>query len=54
MRDISHVEDFLMNIRKLTKSNDILVIGGGGNQAGSIKSSLDILESGLLEKYDFS
>ena len=53
MRDISHVEDFLMNIRKLTKSNDILVIGGGGNQAGSIKSSLDILESGLLEKYDF-
>jgi len=53
MRDISHVEDFLMNIRKLTKSNDILVIGGGGNQAGSIKSSLDILESGLLEKYNF-
>tara|TARA_B110000240_G_scaffold125338_1_gene139616 strand:- start:526 stop:1200 length:675 start_codon:yes stop_codon:yes gene_type:complete len=53
MRDISHVEDFLMNIRELTKSNDILVIGGGGNQAGSIKSSLDILESGLLEKYDF-
>ena len=53
MRDISHVEDFLMNIRKLTKSHDILIIGGGGNQVGSIKSSLDILESGLLEKYNF-
>ena len=53
MRDINHVEDFLMNIRKLTKSHDILIIGGGGNQVGSIKSSLDILESGLLEKYNF-
>ena len=53
MRDIDHVEDFLMNIRKLTKSHDILIIGGGGNQVGSIKSSLDILESGLLEKYNF-
>jgi methylenetetrahydrofolate reductase (NADPH) len=53
MRDISHVEDFLMNIRKLTKSNDILVIGGGGNQVGSINSSIEILESGLLEKYNF-
>ena len=53
MRDINHVEDFLLNIRKLTKSHDILVIGGGGNQAGSIESSLDILESGLLEKYNF-
>jgi methylenetetrahydrofolate reductase (NADPH) len=53
MRDINHVEDFLMNIRKLTKSHDILIIGGGGNQVGSIISSLDILESGLLEKYNF-
>ena len=53
MRDINHVEDFLLNIRKLTKSHDILVIGGGGNQVGSIESSLDILESGLLEKYNF-
>lgn len=53
MRDINHVENFLLNIRKLTKSNDILVIGGGGNQVGSIKSSIDILESGLLEKYNF-
>ena len=53
MRDISHVEDFLVNIRKLTKSNDILVIGGGGNQVGSINSSIEILESGLLEKYNF-
>ena len=53
MRDINHVEDFLLNIRKLTKSHDILVIGGGGNQVGSIESSLDILESGLSEKYNF-
>ena len=54
MRDIDHVEDFLIKIRKLTKSSDILVIGGGGNQVGSVQSSMDILESGLLEKYNFN
>ncbi|MDA1283877.1 MAG: methylenetetrahydrofolate reductase [Proteobacteria bacterium] len=54
MRDIKHVEDFLITIRKLTKSNEILVIGGGGSQVGFINSSVDILESGLLEKYDFN
>ncbi len=31
----------------------ILVIGGGGNQKGNIRSSIEILESDLLSKYNY-
>ena len=53
MRDIVHVEEFLQSIRKISKTDEILIIGGGGDQQGTISSSMDILESKLLEKYDF-
>ena len=41
-------------IKNLPKKCKVLVIGGGGNQVGSVQSSMDILESGLLEKYNFN
>ena len=53
MKDLDHVKDFLKEIRKRTDSSKILVIGGGGDQKGNIKSSLDILESGLLNDFGF-
>ena len=53
MKDLDHVKDFLKEVRKRTDSSKILVIGGGGNQKGNIKSSLDILESGLLNDFGF-
>ena len=53
MKDLKHVESFLTKLRKKTSSQDILVIGGGGEQNGIINSSIEILESGLLEKFDF-
>tara|TARA_B100000035_G_scaffold114057_1_gene96685 strand:- start:49 stop:930 length:882 start_codon:yes stop_codon:yes gene_type:complete len=53
MKDLDHVKDFLNEIRKRTDSSKILVIGGGGDQKGNIKSSLDILESGLLNDFGF-
>ena len=53
MIDLDHVRDFLKEVRKRTDSSKILVIGGGGNQKGNIKSSLDILESGLLNDFGF-
>ena len=31
----------------------ILIIGGGGNQAGEISSSMDVLKTDLLSKYKF-
>ena len=53
MRDLDHVSDFLKELRNRTDSKKILVIGGGGNQNGSVSSSLEILESGLLKDNDF-
>ena len=53
MKDLDHVKDFLNEIRKRTDSSKILVIGGGGDQKGNIKSSIDILESGLLNDFGF-
>jgi len=53
MKDLEHVRDFLKEVRKRTNSSKILVIGGGGNQKGSITSSLDILDSGLLAEFGF-
>ena len=40
MKDLEHVSSFLKELRKRTDSKKILVIGGGGNQNGSISSSL--------------
>ena len=51
MKDLDHVRGFLREVRKRTDSSKILVIGGGGDQKGNIKSSLDILESGLLNDF---
>ena len=54
MKDLDHVENFLKEIRNRTDSSKILIIGGGGEQKGIINSSLDILESNLLNKFGFN
>ena len=53
MKDLDHVKDFLREVRKRTDSSKILVIGGGGYQKGTVTSSLDILDSGLLAEFGF-
>ena len=53
MKDLDHVKDFLKEVRMRTDSPKILVIGGGGDQTGSVTSSLDILDSGLLAEFGF-
>ena len=47
MKDLDHVSDFLKELRNRTDSKKILVIGGGGNQNGSVSSSIEIPESGI-------
>ena len=54
MKNLDHVRQFLSQVRDRTDSKKILVIGGGGNQLGQITSSLEILNSGLLEENDFN
>ena len=54
MKNLDHVRQFLSQVRERTDSKKILVIGGGGNQLGKITSSLEILNSGLLDENDFN
>ena len=54
MKNLDHIRQFLSQVRERTDSKKILVIGGGGNQLGKITSSLEILNSGLLEENDFN
>ena len=54
MKNLDHVRQFLSQVRERTDSKKILVIGGGGNQLGQITSSLEILNSGLLEENVFN
>ena len=53
MKNLDHVSQFLSQVRERTDSKKILVIGGGGNQLGQISYSLEILNSGILEEYNF-
>ena len=48
MKDLDHVKDFLKEVRKRTDSSKILVIGGGGDQKGSVTSSLNIITNNFV------
>ena len=55
-RTIANHENLEKYVRVLSEDcgcSKILVIGGGGNQKGNITSSIEILETDLLSKYNF-
>ncbi len=47
------LEKYIKSLSEESGCSKILVIGGGGNQKGSITSSIEILETDLLSKYNF-
>ena len=47
------LEKFIKSLSEESGCSKILVIGGGGNQKGNITSSIEILETDLLSKYNF-
>jgi methylenetetrahydrofolate reductase (NADPH) len=53
IKDNSELEQYIGSLAEISGCNKVLVIGGGGNQVGSINSSLDVLKSDLLSKYNF-
>ena len=55
-RTIANHEELKKYIQALAEDcgcSKILVIGGGGSQKGNITSSIEILETDLLSKYNF-
>ena len=54
IKDNAELESFIGNLSEIAGCNKILIIGGGGNQNGNINSSLDVLRTDLLSKYQFT
>ena len=53
IKDYKMLENYIGNLSENAGCNKILVIGGSGKQIGNINSSLDVLESDLLSKFNF-
>jgi methylenetetrahydrofolate reductase (NADPH) len=49
----AELEKYIKSLSEESGCSKILVIGGGGNQKGNITSSIEILETDLLSKYNF-
>ena len=47
------LEEYIKKLSEECGCNKILVIGGGGKQKGEIKSSIEVLKTDLLSKYNF-
>ena len=48
IKDNSELEQYIGSLAEISGCNKVLVIGGGGNQVGSINSSLDVLKSDFI------
>ena len=53
MKDKSELEKYIGSLAEKAGCKNILVIGGEGNQKGEISSSLDVLKTDLLSRYNF-
>lgn len=51
--DVNELEKYLGNLANVSGCTKILIIGGGGNQAGNISSTMDVLQSDFLSKFNF-
>ena len=53
MKDIPNLENYIGSLSEKAGCKKILVIGGGGKQKGNISSSMDVLKTDLLSKFNF-
>ena len=53
IKDKQSLEKYIRGLSEESGCSKILIIGGGGNQIGTISSSIEVLESDLLSKYNF-
>ena len=52
IKDKQSLEKYIRGLSEESGCSKILIIGGGGNQIGTISSSIEVLESDLLSKYN--
>ena len=53
IKDNSELEKYIGALSEKSGCNKILIIGGGGKQKGYISSSMDVLKTDYLSKYNF-
>ncbi len=53
INDFQDLERYIGSLSEVAGCNKILVIGGGAKKAGKIESSLRVLQSDFLSKYNF-
>ena len=53
MTSKSQLEKYLGNLSEISGCNKILLIGGGSKQNGDISSSLEVLQTDYLSKYNY-
>ena len=51
--NLNELEKYLGDLANVSGCTKILIIGGGGNQAGNISSTMDVLQSDFLSKFNF-
>ena len=49
----NELEKYIGDLANESGCTKILIIGGGGNQTGNISSTMDVLESDLLSKFNY-
>ena len=54
IKNFSEVEKYLGMLSEISGVKKILIIGGSGYQNGNISSSMEILETGLIDKFNFT
>ena len=54
IKNFSEVEKYLGMLSEISGAKKILIIGGSSYQNGNISSSMEILETGLIDKFNFT
>ena len=49
----NELEKYIGDLANVSGCSKILIIGGGGTQAGNISSTMEVLKSDLLSKFDY-
>jgi len=54
IKNNTQLEKYIGELSEISGCNKILIIGGGGNQLGEISSSMEVLKTEYLSKYNFN
>ena len=54
IKNFNELENYIGNLSEIAGVDKILIIGGTGSQKGNISSSIEILKTGLIDKFNYA